>query len=114
MKWISVKDRLPERNGKYLVYAPSYRGGSSSSLVCVNGIMFSTWRGNWSIEVGYHKRPNCVEYWQPLPDLPTKEKCDICNELDSVYVWSGDSLLKNGYPNFCPECGTMLERIEES
>lgn len=71
--WISVKDKLPDKSGYYLVFAPTYSGGSSSGLECINGIMFSKFtvakNGNktWSIEVGYHKRPNCVMYWMPLP-----------------------------------------------
>ena len=68
--WISVEDRLLETKGTYLVYAPTYSGGSSSSLDCINGVMFSRWGKHWSIEVGYHKRPNCVKYWMPLPKPP--------------------------------------------
>lgn len=69
--WISVEDRLPDTNGTYIVYAPTYYGGSSSGLDNINGIMFARRRGrNWSIEVGYHKRPNCVTHWMPLPEPP--------------------------------------------
>lgn len=71
-KWIRVKDRLPESNGTYLVYAPTYSGGSSSGLDCISGVMFSRWRKHWSIEVGYYKRPNCVTHWMPLPKPPTE------------------------------------------
>ena len=70
-EWISVEDRLPDTNGTYIVYAPTYYGGSSSGLDNINGIMFARRRGrNWSIEVGYHKRPNCVTHWMPLPEPP--------------------------------------------
>ena len=75
-KWTSVKDRLPEESGWYLVFAPTYSGGSSGGLACIDGIMFSKFKiaknGNktWSIEVGYHERPGCVKYWMPLP-MPT-------------------------------------------
>lgn len=69
--WISVKDRLPEAEGAYLVFAPSYTGGSSSGKEYHSGRMFSMWRhGKWSIEVGYHKRPGCVTHWMPLPEPP--------------------------------------------
>ena len=74
-KWISVKDRLPESNGTYLVYAPTYSGGSSSGLDCVNGVMFARWRNlHWSIEIGYHKRPSCVTHWMPLPEAPKEDE----------------------------------------
>ena len=75
--WISVKDRLPEESGWYLVFAPTYSGGSSSGLNHHEGVMFSQFKiaknGNktWSIEVGYHERPGCVLYWMPLP-IPTE------------------------------------------
>lgn len=58
----------PEEDGCYLVYAPSYSGGSSSSKEIHDGVMFSKFKnGKWSIEVGYHKRPGCVEAWMPIP-----------------------------------------------
>lgn len=74
-QWISVDDGLPQTAGTYLVYAPTYSGGSSSALDCIDGIMFSRWKnGKWSIEHGYYKRPNCVEYWQPLPEPPERSE----------------------------------------
>ena len=75
--WISVKDRLPDEPGWYLVFAPTYSGGSSSGLNHHKGVMFSqlkvtkAGKKSWSIEVGYHERPGCVLYWMPLP-IPTE------------------------------------------
>lgn len=67
-EWVSVEDRLPDTDGAYLVYAPTYTGGSSSSLDCIGGIMFSRFKHEkWSIESGYYKRPNCVTHWMPIP-----------------------------------------------
>lgn len=67
-EWVSVDDRLPDTDGAYLVYAPTYTGGSSSSLDCIGGIMFSRFKHEkWSIESGYYKRPNCVTHWLPIP-----------------------------------------------
>ena len=72
--WISVKDRLPEEKGWYMVYAPSYSGGSSGGLAYHNGVMFSKWSGkSWSVEVGYHERPGCVKAWMPLPEPPKED-----------------------------------------
>ena len=68
-EWIPCSERLPEEDGYYIVYAPSYRGGSSSGKEIHNGAMFSRFKsGKWSIEIGYHKRPNCVKAWMPLPE----------------------------------------------
>ena len=75
-KWTNVKDALPDEAGWYLVFAPTYSGGSSSGLDMHDGVMFSQFKitkdgkKSWSIEVGYHKHPNCVLYWMPLP-IPT-------------------------------------------
>lgn len=67
-QWISCSERLPEKDGHYIVYAPTYSGGSSSSKEYHDGVMFSAFKkGKWSIEHGYHKRPNCVVAWMPLP-----------------------------------------------
>jgi hypothetical protein len=72
--WRSMEDNgPPEENGPYFVYAPSYRGGSSSEKERARGVMISKWTGkHWSIEVGYYKRPGCVTHWMPIE--PPKEK----------------------------------------
>ncbi len=65
--WVPVSEKLPE-DGVYLVYAPDYKGGSSTSKEWNDGVMFSKCRkGKWSIEHGYHTRPNCVKAWMPIP-----------------------------------------------
>ena len=76
IKWTSVKEALPNEPGWYIVFAPSYRGGSSGGKEGYDGVMFSqfkitkTGKKSWSIEHGYHQRPGCVLYWMPLP-IPT-------------------------------------------
>lgn len=71
--WRSMEDNgPPEEKGPYFVYAPSYRGGSSSGKEIARGVMISKWTGkHWSIEVGYYKRPGCVTHWMPIE--PPKE-----------------------------------------
>ena len=71
--WHRVEDGLPDKVGSYLVYAPTYGGGSSSEKECKAGVMFARWLkgGHWSIEVGYYKRPGCVTHWMPIE--PPKE-----------------------------------------
>lgn len=79
-RWIPVSERPPVEKGWYLVYAPYYSGGSSSGLCNINGKMFAKWNGkNWSIEVGYHKRPGCVTHWMPLPEPPEEDPQDEKN-----------------------------------
>lgn len=67
-EWIP-RSEPPKNEGTYLVYAPDYRGGSSSTKENHNGVMFSKYKnGKWSIEYGYYERPNCVKAWMPLPE----------------------------------------------
>lgn len=74
MSWVSVKDALPENKGRYLVYAPTYKCGSSRGLNNYKGLMFCWFNGvSWGIENGYYDRPGCVRYWMPLPELPEEE-----------------------------------------
>lgn len=69
-QWISVDEELPDENGRYLVYAPTYKKGSSSGLDFKDGIGFSRFcNGKWSIEIGYIKRPNCVTHWMSIPEI---------------------------------------------
>ena len=72
-QWILCSEQLPGADGTYLVYAPDYKGGSSSSKECHDGVMFSKFKNmKWSVEHGYYARPNCVMAWMPLPE-PYKE-----------------------------------------
>lgn len=79
--WHDINDELPDRTGWYLVYAPKYRGGSSTGKECIGGILFSKFNiaknGNrsWSAEsCGWNK--NCVKFWMNLPEKP------VCDELE--------------------------------
>ena len=80
-KWIPCGERLPSEEGAYIVYAPTYRGGSSTAKENHGGIMFSKWKNSkWSIEHGYYERPNCVLAWMPLPEPYKGERKD--DEID--------------------------------
>lgn len=69
-KWIPRKTP-PKRDGWYLVYAPTYTGGSSHGKENHNGIMFARYQtASWLIEKGYYKRPNLVRAWMELPRPP--------------------------------------------
>lgn len=57
--WIPCSERTPE-DGVYLVYAPEYRGGSSSSKEWHDDARFAICKnGKWNIEP--------VIAWMPLP-----------------------------------------------
>lgn len=62
-KWISVEDRLPDKNGKYLVYARHRLEGLEPIIRC------DLWlKGQWN-----KCDPFKVVYWMPLPEPPKEE-----------------------------------------
>lgn len=72
MEWISVKDRLPEKDGWYLVFAPGYRG--NRRIYGSRGMAYSNFKHNykehWGIERGWG---GMVTHWMPLPEPPKEE-----------------------------------------
>ena len=60
-KWISVNDRLPEADGKYIVCT------TKGSVYCAK---FTARHG-----VSFHTDMNThIAYWMPMPDKPTDEE----------------------------------------
>ena len=82
MDWQIVKDKLPDSTGWYLVYAPKYKGGSSTGKEFYGGIMISKFtrskKGNtsWSAEMAVWNK-GCVKCWMPLPNKPDIEEDDL-------------------------------------
>ena len=75
--WINVKDRLPDQDGWYLVYAPGYRG--NSRIYGLDGMAYSNFKDNyknhWGIERGGSRGwPGIVTHWMPLPEPPPEEQ----------------------------------------
>jgi hypothetical protein len=63
-KWISMEDRLPEENGRYLCYVKE-----QNDL----GISYYQWNCAYTEGVGFIKpNHNTIEitHWQPLPTPP--------------------------------------------
>lgn len=58
-EWVSVKDRLPEKSGNYLVYG--YWGSGKAAIDTAD---FSVHQGYFSLW------DFTVKYWMPLPELP--------------------------------------------
>ena len=75
-QWISVKDRLPEEKGWYLVYAPAYKGSPSPKrLRNANGRMLSRWTGkHWNLEDGYYMTQGTIEYWTLIAEPPKEDE----------------------------------------
>ena len=78
VEWISVKDRLPEKNGEYLIVYRYF--GYRSIKVCsfstdlhrVDDYIFKEHRPGWYVcdsEVMYYERTG-VSHWAELPEMP--------------------------------------------
>lgn len=89
MEWISIKDRLPEDNGRLQMF-----------LVCRN--QPSATSGNVLIETEYFtKRFNGADnitHWMPLPEKPKNKYCLFCNHSMSADAPDGSQVL------VCFEC----------
>ena len=82
-EWISVKDRLPKKNGKYLCYTPCLISGigifsfaKNLKKVGINDFMFrkSGWYA-YDSEQGYYEIFN-ITHWMPLPEPPKEDEHD--------------------------------------
>ena len=61
-RWISVKEQLPDKNGKYLVHAHHWVEGVKPIIRC------SLWlNGKWDKYDAY-----TVDHWMPLPEPPVE------------------------------------------
>ena len=60
-EWISVKERLPEESGDYLVYCGEYDG------ICVLHYEVLKTKGKWG------SKWKEVTHWMPLPEPPKGE-----------------------------------------
>lgn len=67
-KWISVEDRLPEKDGRYLVAMKNGDNYHISTRRFKRADLPTWWRGH---SYGYWARhTEGVRYWMPLPELP--------------------------------------------
>ena len=85
MEWISVKDRLPDKEGKYLCVDCSQMVGKpfirilsfSNDLHEIDEYDFCSDKGKsgfygYDGEWGYYSAEN-ITHWMPLPELPKGE-----------------------------------------
>jgi hypothetical protein len=68
MEWISVKDRLPDEEGNYLVWSNGLNDRDQWSGCYAPFSLFKNIRG------GFVPWPDDVTHWMPLPDPPAGQK----------------------------------------
>lgn len=71
-QWISVKDRLPDKTGRYLVLknriAPDYLGGNRTDIIILRFFVDKGFRIPTHIPAWINKEINEeVTHWMPLP-----------------------------------------------
>ena len=67
MKWISVKDKLPEKEGFYLVYCIDILITESADVPLVIVDSFNIYE-----EEKWFSEYEDADYWMPIPTPPTK------------------------------------------
>lgn len=73
--WISVKDKLPEEDGYYMVYSKGYWGNNR----LIGDLAISNFNKNyktpWGIERGRSRGwAGIITHWMPLPEPPKQEE----------------------------------------
>ena len=77
-EWISVKDRLPDKTGRYLVIknriAPDYLGGNRTDIVILRFFVDKGFRMPTHIPDWINEEINDeVTHWMPIPQPPKGE-----------------------------------------
>jgi hypothetical protein len=76
LKWISVKDRLPEKNDRYLCYDDNQ--GYSQVFEWYKNFNLNEWDWFDVVNQDFH-----VTHWMPLPEFPQAEdKTEIKSKLN--------------------------------
>lgn len=68
--WVSVKDRLPNCNGIYLVWRPHYYGGEIGEPVVCYFDGQNTWHDSYGVDFERILHPDDITHWMPLPEPP--------------------------------------------
>lgn len=69
-KWISVKDKLPNCNGCYLVFRPHYYDEDHGAVTLCYFDGTDTWHDNDRVDFERILSPTDVTHWMPLPEPP--------------------------------------------
>lgn len=67
--WISVKDRLPNCNGCYLVWRPHFYTEKGMPSICYFDGQ-NTWHDSYGVDFTRMLSPKDVSHWMPLPEQP--------------------------------------------
>ena len=65
--WISVKDRLPNCNGCYLVWRPHFYPDKGMPSICYFDGQ-NTWHDSYGVDFTRVLAPDDVSHWMPLPE----------------------------------------------
>lgn len=68
-EWISVKDRLPNCNGCYLVWRPHFYTEKGMPSICYFDGQ-NTWHDSYGVDFTRVLAPEDVSHWMPLPEPP--------------------------------------------
>ena len=69
--WISVKDRMPEKNGEVIAYNDEKKECIADQYRIVKASFYRhTSHVSWRVESSYSRTLDDVTHWMPLPNAP--------------------------------------------
>lgn len=73
-QWISVKDRMPNCNGCYLVFRPHYYDEDHGAVTLCYFDGTDTWHDDDRVNFERILSPTDITHWMPLPEPPEVEE----------------------------------------
>lgn len=136
MNWISVKDRLPEKDDVYIICLNSAYYDRDKGVIHYKMVYYAFWDyGHWDLEECYANEED-VTHWMPFPEppeedvaipetqmlkKPTKCKVGYCQNngsrdsyvVETKYHCPTCGAVVSEYTDFCQFCRQPLDWSEE-
>lgn len=108
MKWISVKEKLPEIGDKVLMFMAKFgdvKNAASEYFGCWLGEHWSYWDDNKETDCEINPDYWRVTHWMPLPPDPSQSpSTEVKGQQDICPYCKVDSLIKDNEYIYCVKC----------
>jgi|GEM_PF-2870310 hypothetical protein len=114
-KWISVKDRLPEKDNEdwYIIVLTRERRGREAKRIVRVGYWDCYHKRFWGFEAGFDYT---VTHWMPLPEPPKELVCQKCGERFTdtdlqEFREMGEAFHREKGFFLCPDCWDDFQHL---